>query len=447
MQRRAVAVAATLGTITLLTSACGSSGGGNKANGTSASGSVNSPATSGSAASSSSKPGDVVNLSFWNAFTGPDRPGIEALIAQFNSSHPNIHVNADVMQGDVLGQKLLPAYAAGNGPDIAAVDTSTIPGYAQKGVIQPMDDVFSNGTLDKSVLVSSAVDAAQWNGKQYGVPMTFTTLMMYYNKTLFAQAGISSPPTTWDEWAKDAEALTKMGADGKPSQYGLVLPEHDTVPNYPILIWENGGSLVSSDGKTSTLGDPAAVQAVEYWANLVKTKHISPVGVSGAEADQLFQSGKAAMEITGPWATTGYAQAGVEFGLAMVPAGPVSQLTQGSSTTFALNAKDSGAKKAAAYEFFKFWDSKASQTYLAVHTGYPPDRTDVTAGDLSANPYVAAFAQYSSKSKFYLPGLTQASQIDGEIFVPSIEKILAGQGDAATVLKQAAQQINQTLGS
>ena len=403
-------------------------------------------AACGGSGSSAEKDGGTVTLSFWNGFTGGDRPGVEHLVSEFNKTHPKIHINMQIMPWDVMYQKLLPAYGSGKGPDMTAMSTNQLPVYASKHVFQPLDDAFSNG-LDKSALVPGAVTAGQYDGKQYGLPANFTPLLLFYNKRLFAKAGISAPPTTWDEWSTDLKKLTKGGGPGgRPSQYGISVGTHDTVEIIPLLMREQGGGVVSDDGKTVMLDSPGSIQAMTYWTNLIRNDHVSPVGQSGADADKLMQAGKAAMEINGPWLTSSLDQSKIDYGLAMVPAGPTAQNTLYDSVAFSVGSRAKSDKKKAAEEFITYWNSKESQIYFSNTAAFPPTRTDISASELK-NSAVAQFSKYAGKAGPLMQGQQNFGQIQTNVLDPTIEKILDGKGDPATLLKQGAAQIRPLLAS
>lgn len=386
-----------------------------------------------------------VTITFWNGFTGPDRPALEALVKKFNDSHPDVKIDMTIMPWDVFYEKLLPSWAARKGPDMVGFDSAQIPQYADKGVLAPIGDVYAKG-LPKKNLVASAVKAGLWKGKYYGVPMNFTTLLLYWNKGMFAQAGIKSAPKTWAEWQKDAVKLTiDKNKDGKPEQYGYAIADHATIPMWPILIWGNGGDLVSKDGKTPMIGSAATIKAVDQWAKLVINKHISPIGLAGADADNLFLSKKAAMEVVGPWMTSGFKDAKIDFGLAMVPKGPKKQITLGTSVAFSVNSRVDPDTKNGIYEWLKFWNSQSSQISWALGSGFPPNRTDIKPAQLSKNPYVASFAKYASQSQFYLANVKKFSEVNGNVFEPAIQKILNKKGSTKSVLTKAQQQMAPLL--
>jgi len=431
MNRKAAVLAISFVALIVLVAGCG--GGSSGSSGSSGTSAVEAPSKH-------------VTLTFWNGFTGPDRPALEKLVKQFNSSQSKVTVKMTIEPWDVFFQKLLPSFAANKGPDMVAMDSIQLPQYIDKGLFEPVDDLYDNGAVPKDKLVSSAVEAGKWNGKYYGVPMNFTTLLLYWNKDMFKQAGLSSAPKTWAEWQADAQKLTKdSNGDGKPEQYGLALADHETIAMWPILIWGNGGDVVTPDQKVM-LDDPKTVDAVDQWANLVRDKHISPIGLAGADADKLFQSKKAAMEVVGPWMTSGFKDAGIDFGLSMVPKGPAKQVTLGTSVMFAVSSKGDDDTKKAAKQFIAFWEKKPSQITWAEGSGFPPDRTDITADELTGNPYVAQFGKYADKSQFYLTGVKPVTQVDSDTFQPAIQKIENGK-PAQSQLTAAANKIKSILSS
>lgn len=388
-----------------------------------------------------------VTIKFGNGFTGPDRPTVEKLVAAFNSSQSKVKVDMTIDPWDVFYDKLLPSIGSGKGPDLMGMDSSRIPNYASRGVLQPMDDYFSDSGTGTGALVKSAVDAASWEGKRYGAPMNFTTTLLYWNKAMFKKAGIDNPPASWDEFIADAKVLTKdANNDGRPEQYGLALGDHQTVPMWPILLWGGGGGVVTQDGKTSMLDDPKTLDTVKMWTSLLRKDKISPIGLTGADADKLFQSKKAAMEIVGPWMTSGFSDAGIDFGLAPAPEGPAGPVTLGTSVSFAVNAKTSKPKQDAARAFVTFWNSKTSQVTWSKGSGFPPNRTDVPASELSSNRWVADFAKYADQSRFYLINVKEFSKVNDSTFEPALQQVLSG-GDADKIFKSASDKIQQILDS
>jgi multiple sugar transport system substrate-binding protein len=383
-----------------------------------------------------------VTLTFWNGFTGPDESTIVALVKQFNAAHPAIQVNMTIEPWDTVYQKLPLSLRVNQGPDIAGISNQYIPQYAKAGLIQPIDSAYGSGGIDARVLPAGLKEVMQYNGHYYAAPMAFDTVMLFWNKTLFSKAGLTHAPRTWSEWQADAIKLTKHA--GGVDQYGIALGDHDTVPNWQIFIWDNGGDILSPDGKKAVIDSPQAVAAVSQWGNLVRTYRVSPPGLAGADADKLFESGKAAMEMTGPWATSGYSQAGIKYDVAPIPKGRGGDVTNANASILVLSK--SSSHLAEAKVFMTWWNSKAAEVYLAVQAGHPPARIDL-ANDpkLSANPWVGKFAQVAPYGRFYLGNVLNYAKIDSDAIVPALQNVEYGRQTAQVALTAAASKINSML--
>lgn len=391
-----------------------------------------------------------VTLQFWHGMTGPDGPAVQQVIDDFNSSQDDIVIEPNIMPWDQLYQKLLTSLTTDDGPQIIAMDASRIPQYAATGALATTDDYFADTTyMDTSVLPEAAVDASKYGEDNFGIPFNLAPMMLYYNKDLFEAAGLDpeKPPTDWDEFEEMASKLTvDENGDGKPEQYAIALADHETVPMYQPFLWNNGGGVVSEDAKTSLLDDPATLEALDFWVTQVRDNKVSPVGLAGADADKLFQTGKAAMEIVGPWMTNGFTEAGINFGLAPAFAGPEGDDMLMNVVSFTLNGAISDADREAAYEFFTYWNSVESQITWADGSGFPPTRTDVPAEDL-ANESSAIFGdtEVLERTKVYLAGVPNSGTITDDIFYPALQRVLNGQGELEAVFAAASEEVQAQI--
>lgn len=419
--RRITAVVAAASAATLLVAGCSSG--------------------SGNSSGSSSK---VVHLTMLTGFTGPDEPSYQALIKQFNSSHPDIQVSMTVQPWATLGQKLPASWATGQGPDLAtpSSDPGSIFNYIKTNSAAALDSAVGTGAtqINSAAFPPSVKSAFTVNGKLYAVPANMATLVLYYNKDLFAKAGITAAPTTEDEFIADAKKLT-IGSGSKPSQYGLSLADNATIQMWPILQWMSGGDIIGSNN-CAVVNSPASVAALTKWSQLVSQNHISPIGQAGADADTLFSSKKAAMEINGPWAAAGYKSAGINLGIAEVPVGSAGPVTLAS--TVPLMVERSGKHVAQAETFLSWYTSQAAQTQFSQLSGFPPARTDLGSATAS-NPIVSVFANALPYAKLYLAGQPNATQIDTDVYVPFIQKIERG-ANVQSSADAAAKQINSLTG-
>ena len=382
-----------------------------------------------------------VTLTYWSGFTGGDKQAYEDLIKKFNDTHTDVQVDYQEQPWDSIAQKLPTAIISGSGPDLATPDynVATLQQYVANGLALPLDLIGTGqNQVAPGVLPQTVVDSFSVDGKLYAAPANFATLLLYYNKDLLKAAGIAAPPKTMTELQDDAVKLS----NGQ-GQYGIALADNATIQMWPVLIWADGGDLISN--KCSALADPKTVGTVEKWASLIRDKKISPVGSTGQDADNLFAAGKAAFEINGPWAAGQYRAAKVNFDVAPVPVGASGKpVTLASTVPTIVSSKTAHPKEA--QEFLAWWLSKETQAQLSNSAGYAPSRTDMaTDPAITGNPTVAAFTAQVGNSRLYLPTEKDFSKIDTGIFIPAIQSAEQN-GNAADALKSASDQLNSLLG-
>lgn len=370
-----------------------------------------------------SNSGDPVKLTVWTGFTGGDAPGYEQIVKDFNASQKKITVTMSAEPWDTIQQKLPSAWMTGQGPDIAAPasDPNVIARYVKTKSVLPITKTGDSATtINVSKFAPALVDEFTYDDKLYAVPANYATLSLYYNKALFTAAGVT-PPTTVDELKAAAKKLT---TDGK---YGLVLADNNTIQMWPVLQWLEGGDIVDAKN-CSVLSSTKGRDSLKPWVDLVVNDKISPVGLTGAEADALFSAGKAAMEINGPWAAPGYKKAGIDLGIVQVPvAASGKPVTLGSTAPLAISAKTKHPEEA--QEFLAYWTGKVAQKKFSLSTGFPSLRTDLADdSELAANPVVKVFSSQVPDSRLYLPQVPNATQVDSDAYVPLIGSLTRGTG-------------------
>lgn len=415
--------------------ACGQSGGG----------SSSAPAAqseSAAAPESTAAGGEKTVITFWNGFTGPDRPVLEQLVQKYNETNDkNIEVQMDIVPWDSLYQKLSTVLPVGEGPDILAFATERIGTYAAPGALAPLDDVYTQGYVDASLVPAALDENLKYDGKYYGVPMNFATLLLFYNKDIFTEAGLdpNAPPKDWDELEQYALQITE-----KTGKYGFGMATSETTPMWPIMLWGNGGDVIDENG-VCVFNSAQNVETITRWAGLIRDKKIAPPTMTGGEIDKLFESQKLAMYFCGPWATAGFESNGLSFGVAQAPKGPAMQVTQANAVGMYMTA--SSKNKEAVYDFFRYWNSLDTQVEWSLGTGFPLARTDaVNDPRIAQNPYIAEFTKPADASKMYLQKLTNFAEIDVQGVIPALEQILLQNADVKTALDAATETINSLMG-
>lgn len=224
---------------------------------------------------------------------GGNEKNLTSIVDAFEKANPNITVEVTTTDYADYFTKLQTDLAAGTQSDVFDVDAGSFATYQSQGVLAPMDGVKS------SAYRTSVLDAYKVGGKQYGLPTSFSNVVLFYNKALFDKAGVSYPSKDWT-WSDEQAAATKL-TDKAAGVWGDYQPV--TYNEYYKAVQQAGGQFLSSNGKTAAFGDAAGQKAADWIAG--KSGTVMPTAADGAgTADfdtNLFKAGKLAMWHTGIW--------------------------------------------------------------------------------------------------------------------------------------------------
>jgi len=227
-----------------------------------------------------------------------NEPRARELVEKFQAANPDITVNLEITTSDGLPQRVLTALQSGAAPDIIDVQHGWVNGYAQNGLVIPLDDVLQ----DREDYIPAALDYVTWDGKLWGIPYRIETHAVIYNRGHFTEVGLDpdSPPETWAELVDVATKLTKEGRSGFAITGGGEVG--NTIFRSLPFIWMNGSSMISDDMTKATVNEPAAVEAVTFYTDFFR-KGLSPAstlendGTANrrlfiAETVSMYQSGQ-----------------------------------------------------------------------------------------------------------------------------------------------------------
>lgn len=387
----------------------------------------------------------TVELTFWHGYTEADGKVLEEIVDGFNASQDSVHISTETNPWAVIDDTLLPALSAGDGPDIVAMPAERLPVYADKGAFVALDDWYADPGSNAAALNPGAVEMVTVNGSPFGVPTGFVPLALYYNKALFDEADVDQAPTTWDEWVDVAQRLTiDENGDGTPEQYGVVLPDHATVANglWPSLFYGNGGDVVEG-GTTAVIDSPENAETLAFWQKAIVEDKISPQGVDGIGADQVFSAGKAAMTIGGPWMVFIAADNDIDYGIAPIPAGPKAQAASAIGVSMAVTEQGDAAKTAAAEEFFTYFFNDENAVAWSLGSGWPPLRTDIGAEAVSDNPTVVALTEQAALGRPLLPGVVNS--VDVLTAIDELTQQAMAGGDIPALLTEAQASVESAV--
>ncbi|MGW7524800.1 ABC transporter substrate-binding protein [Streptomyces sp. NPDC054783] len=244
----------------------------------------------------------------------------DTLAKEYESKHPGVKIDVSVYSWNDVDAKVKDMVAAGHAPDLAQIGAYA--DYAAAGKLYPASDLLSIRT--QADFLSQLSDAGQWNHTQYGIPFAASTRVLFYNKTLFAKAGIT-PPTTWDELAADARTLKAKGV-----KYPLALPLGPEEAQAETMQWllsgssgNNGGSGYTDDIGTYTIDSAQNVQTFTWLKDDLVDKGltgpVAPGRLNRATAFAAFADGQVGMLNGHPTLIQQAEKKGVQFGMVPMP--------------------------------------------------------------------------------------------------------------------------------
>ena len=311
------------------------------------------------------------------AVGGPITKLIDSYAADFEKENPNIKVRpiyAGSYQETIV--KALTAHKSGTPPVTSVLLSTDMFTLIDEDAIVPFDD-FIRTDADREWLKGffpAFMENSQTGGKTWGIPFQRSTVVLYWNKDMFREAGLDpeKPPQTWAEQVEFAQKLTKRDASGAVTQWGIQIPSS----GFPYWLFQGlstqaGSILANSAGDRTDFTNPAVLEALQYWIDLAQKHKVHPTGIVewGTTPRDFFERKVAMM-----WTTTGNltnvrTNAKFPFGVAMLPAGK----RRGSPTgggNFYISKKATRAQQEAAFRFIRWITTPERAAQWGIDTGY-----------------------------------------------------------------------------
>jgi multiple sugar transport system substrate-binding protein len=350
----------------------------------------------------------------------------------FHKANPNITVQVQTIDWNDLSSKVQTMIQNKQYPDV--LEGLTFAQYVQDGIAYKASDVLDSATL--SNISPIFAKAGQVNGTEYGIPWTTSSRAMFYNKKLFTQAGIATPPTTWDQLKADAQMIaTKTGKTG----FGLPLGSEEAQAESLLWFLGNGGGLTDASGKYA-INSAQNVATYQYLQGLAKSGATEPDPATKNRTDlwQQFAQGNIGMINGSPALIPIIQKAGVlqaaDYGVVAVP-GKSAPLTSTVGVADYVVALNNNNHQAAIKSFLDF--AYNDQNQLAFDNEYDllPATTSAT-NSMSSNPQFAGFVKNLGTATLY-----PSSQANWSTVLTAIQKQIgtAITGDPKSVLDQIQQ--------
>ncbi|MBN2221275.1 MAG: sugar ABC transporter substrate-binding protein, partial [Vallitaleaceae bacterium] len=375
------------------------------------------------------------------------KPGLQEIMDDWTKTS-GVKVDVQVLSWDEYWTLLEAGASGGTMPDVFWMHSNNAQRYMENDLLLDLTDrIKTSDTIDMSNYYEDIAALYNSNGKQYAMPKDIDTIALWYNKTMFDEAGVAYPNAdwTWEDLYVAAKALTKEDK----SQYGYAINTGNNQDSYYNTIYSYGGYVLSEDKKTSGYDDPKTIEAMEVIEKILREGAAPDLQViSENGADVLFTSGKVAMITQGSWMVPAYRDNEYTFAnadIAPLPKGPDGtrvSIYNGLGWAAAANTK----YPEDAWGLIEYLSSKEAQLKQAelgvTMSAYKGTSAEWKNGVPSFN--LQAYVDMLDATLVFRPYSRNTAQWE-ELTNKEFRRAWTGEASMAEVLKDLAQQMNAIL--
>ena len=386
--------------------------------------------------------GPPVTIEYWNGFTGGDGPYMRAMVDEFNETHENITVESNTLGWTDFYQRIVAAVHAGQGPDVAAMQLDNLATQASRSVIVPMDDAITEMGFTAEDFPQTLVEATEFNGHVWGVPLDSHTIASFANTDLLASADVSKQATTGKAFESELAALQAAGVDTPfwmPNQW----PAHLM---FLSLLWQNGGEPYSADGLKATYNSPEGVEALTWMVNQVE-QGVSPTNVAKDSQYLAFKNGENAVTWDGIWQINDLKDTapGLKWSLAPLPTvfgKPAAWANSHQLVMLSQRSPDANSQQAS--KTFIKWMVEHSQEWAGAGMipSYNPARD---SAEFTSMPQSVLAGEVDNFH--YMPSIPGIGDVNSQTLELAVSEAILGRQTPQAALDQQAARADQILAS
>ncbi|ACQ82229.1 extracellular solute-binding protein family 1 [Beutenbergia cavernae DSM 12333] len=376
-------------------------------------------------------------LTMWGGWAGDQAGQIQTQLDAFNASQGDYEFRY-VPQG-AMEQKLLTGIAGGNIPDLVLWDRWQTAKYARRGALQSIDAWAERDGFDLNAFFPESMREMQVEGETFGLPLLVDARSIFYNRAHLDEAGIA-PPTTWDELADAAEALTTREG-GALKRAGFEIQD---VGLFSMYMYQAGGEMLDASFTRTAFDAPEGLDVLSFWDELLHERQVYELGFSdGIDA---FAQGIVSIKYDGPWQLpTWDAVEGLEYGIVPAVAGPRGDQGAGLGG-FGLIIPTGAPDPEGAWELMKWWAGEsANNVAFSEISGWIPANVEA-----ANDPYFVADERFAplvetisvARIRPPVPGY---SDVEGLALIPALQQVMSGTLSGEAALAQAREQGDRIL--
>lgn len=383
--------------------------------------------------------GDAVTITYSNFIAnGGNEENLQRIVDAFEAENPDITVEVTTSAYADYFTKLQTDLAAGTAADVFDVDAGSFANIQASGALAELTDV------DAAAYRTSLLDTYNVDGAQYGLPTSFSNVVLFYNQELFDAAGVEYPTSDWT-WADEQAAAEKL-TDAAAGVWGDYQPI--SYHEYYKTVQQAGGEFLSEDGSEAAFDSEAGIAAAEWLAG--KSGTVMPTAADGAGTPDfdlnLFKDGKLAMWHTGIWMIGLVGELPFEWNIAVEPGD-----TQKASATFSNAVVVSGDSEhqEAAQKWAEYLSSSQETVDVRLEAGWElPAVSDeaLLAPYLDKTPPANRQAVFDSLEHVAVaPELGANAQQIQDAVTNALGEIAAGRADADEAIAALAAEVDSLL--
>ncbi len=399
------------------------------------------PTASAAASPAASPSAEAVKLTYFTFSAAPDHlKDLDAIVKAFEAKYPNVTIDVQTAAYDQYFTKLQTAVAGDTAPDTFELNYENFVTYASAGSLL---DISSQAQATAAGYYPKAYQVFQAGGKQYGLPESFSDVLLFYNKDLFDAAGVAYPTADWT-W-KDELAAAQRLTNASKGTWGDFQPVQ-FFEFYKVLA-QAGGQFFNADKTQATFNDAKGVEAATWLIDKANKDHVMPTTaqMGGQDDTALFKSGKLAMWHNGIWQFAGLKDAAFKWDVQLEP-GNVAKAHHFFANAVVASAKTSHPTEA--FEWLSFLTSapEAVKVRLDASWELPAVADQSQFGSyLSQTPPANRKAVFDALSDIVVPPvIEQESQLQ-DIVTNALQAAQSGQKSVQDALNGAAQQVDALL--
>ncbi|GAA3704732.1 sugar ABC transporter substrate-binding protein [Nonomuraea antimicrobica] len=397
----------------------------------------------GSATRSVSGADGKVTLRYLTFSAAPDHvKDLDTIEKAFERENPNVDVVVETAPFDQYFTKLQTSIAGGTAPDTFELNYENFVTYASAGSLLDLGTVGGDG--DNSVYAQESLNAFKRDGKQYALPASFSTVVLFYNKDLFKAAGVAPPTAAWT-WADEQAAAEKL-TDRKKGVYGDFQPVQFF--EFYKTVKQAGGEFLSADGKKAAFNGPQGVKAATWLVSKVGKTMPTEAEIGGtADYDtNLFKSGKLAMWHNGIWQFAGLKDVPFEWDVVVEP-GDSAKASAVFHNAVAASSTTKHGKEAWAWARFLSASNTAATTRIRSSWELPPISDQQLLSAYLQDPEPAnRQAVFDSLESIALPPVIKRQQEMQDAVTTELSEAAAGRKSVKEALDAAAAEVDSLLG-